>query len=994
MDLRNIWLASLLVLVELVSAQDKTKGLKFEAIGPERGGRSTAVCGVTDDVNTYYMGSTGGGVWKTINQGASWKNISDGFFGGSIGSVAVAPSDDNVIYVGQGEESFRGNVSSGFGMWKSVDAGESWTFMGLRNTRHITSVVVHPDNPDVVYASAMGNLFKDSEARGLYKSVDGGKNWKKVLYVSESAGCNEVRFDPFNPRILYATTWKVRRTPYSFSSGGEGSGVWKSTDSGETWKEITSNKGLPTGVLGKMTIAPSAAKRNLVYMMVEHKAKGGLYKSIDGGKTWSVVNQEAKIRQRSWYFSRVIAHPKIANVVYVMNVRFQKSDDGGHTFQAVRTPHVDHHGLWINPNQPEFMIVANDGGGQVSTNGGASWSTYYNQQTMQFYRVSTDNSIPHRIYGAQQDNSTVRINSVTKRWEVTAGGESAHIAPDPENPEIVYAGNYDGYLTRYNHDTRESRAINVWPDNPMGHGAEEMKYRFNWNFPLFFSVHDTTRLYAFSNHVHISNDGGSSWQILSPDLTRNEENKLKSSGGPITQDNTGVEYYCTLFAGEESPTEEGVLYVGSDDGLIHITKDDGQTWTDITPSIIPKYAQINSIDVSNEKGTCFVAATAYKSGDYTPYVLVTQDYGNTWKLITEGLGDEHFARVVRQDLVNRNVLYCGTEYGFYVSKNFGKTWEKIQLNLPLVPITDIALKNDELIVATQGRSMWRLNNLEPFRNPEELLVGATRLHLVGGQQYHLKLFVKDSTKRYTLDFLTENGKVLRTFSNQKGEDTLEMKLNTGWNDVSWNLREKGIDKPNGMILWWSRLAGPKVPPGNYTWTLQIEGGQVESQSFTLFSDPNSEASEEDYLKQYEFLREVVLKVNEIHEALDEMNQLKSQIKQLQKRQDIDEYPEVNSLADSILQRLDSLQNDLYQTKNKSEQDPINYPIKLNNKLAHLNSLVGMGNYAPTKQAILVKEELIEEVDERLTFYENDMMLLIERLNLLIRQSDMPIIVRP
>jgi photosystem II stability/assembly factor-like uncharacterized protein len=994
MDLKKTWLIATFFLSSLAFAQDVTKGLKFEAIGPERGGRSTAVCGVHKDVNTYYMGSTGGGVWKTINQGASWQNISDGFFGGSIGSVAVAPSDDNVIYVGQGEESFRGNVSSGFGIWKSEDAGETWSFCGLKETRHITFIAVHPENPDIVYASAMGNLFKDSENRGLYKSINGGKTWKKVLFISNSAGCNEVSFDPHNARILYATTWRVRRTPYSFSSGGEGSGVWKSTDSGETWKELTTNKGLPQGVLGKMTIAPSAAKRNLLFLMVEHKTKGGLYKSEDGGKTWTVQNQEAKIRQRAWYFSRVYAHPKSANTVYIMNVRFQKSEDGGRTFKAVRTPHVDHHGLWINPVQPEFMIVANDGGGQVSTNGGASWSTYYNQQTMQFYRVSTDNNIPYRIYGAQQDNSTVRINSVTRSWEVTAGGESAHIAPDPNNSEIVYAGNYDGYLTRYNHDTRESRAINVWPDNPMGHGAEEMKYRFNWNFPLFFSVHDSSRLYAFSNHVHISNDGGSSWQILSPDLTRNEEAKLKSSGGPITQDNTGVEYYCTLFAGEESPTEEGVLYVGSDDGLLHITRDDGQTWTDITPSFLPKYVQINSIDASKVPGTCFVAATAYKSGDDKPYVLVTRDYGKSWKMITDGIEAGHFARVVRQDLINPDVLYCGTEHGFYISKNAGNSWEKFKSNLPIVPITDIALKNDALILATQGRSMWRLNNLEPFRNPQKLFVGQSSLHLVSGQQYDVHVFIEDSTKRYTLDFTSQEGKLLRTFSNQKGEDTLEMKLNKGWNSIAWNLREKGIDKPDDMILWWSRLTGPKVPPGKYAWTFKRDGQIIEKQDFTLLADPNSEASNEDYQAQYIFLNEVVDKVNEIHVALKEMKEISSQIKNLQKRQDMSNYPIIEALADSILVGLDSLQNDLYQTKNKSEQDPINYPIKLNNKLAHLNSLVGMGNYAPTKQAEQVKAELVKEVDDRLTFYQKDMMLLIERLNLLIRESDMPIIVRP
>ncbi|MEZ4843868.1 MAG: hypothetical protein R3A43_06420 [Bacteroidia bacterium] len=589
--LRRFFYANLLITLTLiVSAQVDTSyfsNLEYRSLGPNRGGRSTAVVGDLKNRDLFYMGTTGGGVWKTENGGGSWKNISDGFFGGSIGSIAIAPSDDNVLYVGLGEETMRGNVSFNYGVWKSEDAGNTWQFSGIKNGRHITRLAVHPNNANIVFAAVLGDLYKDSDERGLYKTTDGGKTWGKVLFSNHAAGFNEVIIDPLNPRIVYASAWQVRRTPYDFSSGGDGSGLWKSTDGGETWHSLIKNEGFPQGVLGKITISASAAQKNLVFAMVEHKTKGGLYKSIDAGKTWKLVNDEGKIRQRAWYFSRVYCDTKNPEIVYTMNVRFEKSADGGKTFSAISTPHVDHHDLWIDPNDAARMITANDGGGQVSYNGGQSWSSCYNQPTEQFYRVTTDNHVPYRIYGAQQDNSTMRVNHISGHWESTAGGESAHIAVSPDNDELVFAGSYGGYLTMQNHKTGDSRAINVWPDNPIGYGAEGMKYRFQWNFPLFFSPHDGKKLYAFSNHVHVSYNQGESWEIISPDLTRNDSSKLVSSGGPITQDNTGVEYYCTIFAAAESTLEKDVLWVGSDDGLLHITRNGGKTWENITPKIYP-----------------------------------------------------------------------------------------------------------------------------------------------------------------------------------------------------------------------------------------------------------------------------------------------------------------------------------------------------------------------------------------------------------------------
>ncbi|MGA1776289.1 MAG: WD40/YVTN/BNR-like repeat-containing protein, partial [Flavobacteriaceae bacterium] len=543
--------------------------LEYRSIGPFRGGRSAAVTGVPGKPNLFYFGATGGGVWKTEDGGQTYENISDGYFGGSIGSIAVAPSDSNVLYVGGGEVTVRGNVSSGYGIWKSVDAGKTWTFSGLPKSRHVPRIVIHPKDPNIVYAAVLGNIYKPTSERGVYKSIDGGATWKKVLFSNEHAGAVELVMDPSNPRTLYAATWRVNRTPYSLNSGGEGSALWKSTDEGEHWTEISQNEGFAAGTLGIIGVTVSPVNQERVWAIVENKEKGGVYRSEDGGTTWSHINDSRALRQRAWYYSKIYADTQDEDMVYVMNVSYHKSKDGGKTFERNNAPHGDHHDLWIAPEDHNRMIIADDGGAQISYNGGETWSTYYNQPTAQFYRVTTDNSFPYRIYVAQQDNSTLRVRHRSSGrgigeadWEPTAGGESAHIAVDPLDNDIVYGGSYGGFLTRVNHKNNTVRGINVWPDNPMGYGAEGMKYRFQWNFPIHFSKHNPKKLYTFSNHVHVSEDEGQSWKIISPDLTRNDPEKLKSSGGPITQDNTGVEYYCTLFAANESPLKEGLMWVG------------------------------------------------------------------------------------------------------------------------------------------------------------------------------------------------------------------------------------------------------------------------------------------------------------------------------------------------------------------------------------------------------------------------------------------------
>ena len=701
----------------------------FRSIGPFRGGRSAAVTGVRGKPMLYYQGAAGGGVWKTTDGGSSWENISDGYFGGSVGAIEVAPSDPNIIYVGGGEVTVRGNVSHGYGMWKSYDGGQTWTQSGLPDSRRIPRIRVHPTDPDIVYAAVLGHLHGPSQERGVYRSRDGGTTWERILFASEEAGAVDLVIDPNNPRVLYASMWKINRTPYSLESGGEGSGIWKSTDGGDTWTEISHNKGLPKGPLGISGVAVSPVDSNRVWAIVE-APEGGLFRSDDAGKNWKRINDERKLRQRAWYYTRVYAGPQNVDEVYVLNVRFWRSTDGGATFNSISTPHGDHHDLWIAPEDPDRMAIADDGGAQVSYSRGKTWSTYMNQPTAQFYRVTTDNHFPYRIYGAQQDNSTVRIlhrsdrGSIGERdWEPTAGGESGHIAPDPVEPDIVYGGSYGGFLTRIDHRTGERRNIHIWPDNPMGHGAGDGKFRFQWNFPIFFSQHHPGTLFAAGNVLFKTEDEGASWQQVSPDLTRNDSSKLGSSGGPITQDNTSVEYFCTIFSAVESLHEPDVIWVGSDDGLLHITRDGGKNWSNVTPPDMPEWMQINSIEPHpTEKGGLYVAGTRYKSDDFKPYLYKTTDYGATWTQINKGIDRKHFTRVIRADPVRQGLLFAGTESGVYVSVDDGENWTLFQCNLPVVPITDMTIKNDDLVVATQGRSFWVLDDLSLVRqwNPDVL----------------------------------------------------------------------------------------------------------------------------------------------------------------------------------------------------------------------------------------------------------------------------------
>lgn len=726
------------------------KGLEWRSIGPYRGGRVVAVAGDPVDKQRFYFGSTGGGIWKTTDGGLTWENISDGYFKrASVGAIAVAQADPNVIYVGMGETTIRGNVSHGDGVYKSTDRGQTWTHLGLAATRHIARVRVHPQNPDLVYVAALGHAHGPNPERGIYRSQDGGKSWEHILFRSEKAGAIDLSMDPLNPRILYAAFWEASRLPHTLISGGEDSGIFKSTDGGDTWTEISRKPGLPEGLLGKIGLAVSPAQAGRVWAIVETE-DSAVYRSDDGGEHWQRLCEDRALSARAWYYQHIIADPQDADTLWVLNVQTWKSIDGGRTFFNVATPHADNHDLWIDPEDPSRMIESNDGGACISFNGGESWSTQYNQPTIEFYHVTTDNRVPYWIYGAQQDNTTICLPTrsplagITQLdWYDVGGGESGYIAVRPDDHNIVYAGNYQGYITRYDHRTRQASNIAVWPELASGWGAGAQKYRFQWTAPILLSPHDPDVLYMTGNYVFRSTNEGSSWQAISPDLTRNDSSRLESSGGPINKDNTGAEYYGTIFAFAESLCERGLFWSGSDDGLIHLSRDDGKTWENVSPPDLPEWALISIIEPSpHDPATAYVAATRYKLDDFTPYLYKTQDYGQTWSRITTGIPEDDFTRVIRADPVRQGLLYAGTETGMYISFNDGEQWQPLQLNLPVVPIHDLVVKDSDLIAATHGRSFWVLDDITPLRQVSEQI-----------QQSAVHLF----SPRPTVRFMTVGG---------------------------------------------------------------------------------------------------------------------------------------------------------------------------------------------------------------------------------------------
>ena len=1014
--------------LNLTYDQDLFSSIKYRLVGPFRGGRAGTAVGVNNNQNLYYMGTAGGGVWKTEDAGNTWIPISDGFFGGSIGALAVSESDPNVIYVGEGEQTLRGNVSSGHGMWKSIDAGETWNYIGLPKSEHISRIRIHPKNPDIVYVGVIGNLWKQNNERGLYKSTDGGINWEKILYVSDKAGIGDITLDPNNSRIIYATTWQMKRNGYRMDSGGPDSKIFRSYDSGKTWEDISNFNGLPSfpwGIVG-VTISPVNSKR--IWVMIEAD-DGGLFRSDDGGNNWQKINSNRALRQRAWYYTRIYADTQNEDKIYVLNVSYGVSTDGGKSFTLKNAPHGDHHDLWIDPNNNMRMVIADDGGAQVSNDGGENWTTYLNQPTAQFYRVTTDNHFPYRIYGAQQDNSTIRINHrsgsshISERdWEPSAGGESAHLAPDPLNSEIVFGGTYKGYMMMKDHSSGQTRSVNVWPDNPAGSGAEIMKYRFNWNFPILFSPNDPKKLYAGSNYLHLSENGGQSWRTISGDLTRNLSETILSSGGPITQDNTGAEYYANIFAIAESEIEPGVIWVGSDDGLIHISKDGGDTWEEITPpsKISPKLNMINSIDPSPfQKGKAYVAASSYKFGDYTPYLYKTEDYGKSWKLITNGIEPSYYTRVIRSDKKRKGLLYAGTEWGMYISFDDGNTWSSFQLNLPVTSIRDLQVKGNDLVVATHGRSFWVIDDLTPlhqlnndnkdnkailfkpdasYRMAQSQSRGGANLLLNGENHpngviinYYIKDFQENDYLR--IDIENKDGSLIRSFSNKKqvaikdfnsnnnelmlgnpfndnlpNLDNIEgLKPKTGGNRLIWDMRYPGFKSFDGMVLYSSPNLGPKVTPGSYILKMTYNDVTMQKE-FDILKDPRVPTSQEGYEEQLNFLLKVKNEVSRANQAVIDIREIKEDMNYIKSK--IKDNKDLESIVEDYMKDLSDVENKIHMTKNQSRQDPLNYGIRINNRIAFLLFDSQRGDYPPTSQAIDFFNQITNELNNELIKLEN------------------------
>lgn len=977
------------------------RSMRFRNVGPFRAGRSLAVAGHPDLPQTYYFGATGGGVFKTDDGGDTWRDVSDTAFStSSVGAITIAPSDPNVVYVGMGETDIRGNISPGDGVYRTTDGGTTWSHCGLPQAQMIADIVVHPDNPDVVLVSSMGNVFTANADRGIFKSIDGGKSWRKVLYRNDSTGGMTLRMDPLNPRIIYASLWQAYRNAHSMSSGGAGSGLFKSTDGGDTWKEITRNPGMPKGMLGKINVDVSRAQRNLVWAMVENE-HGGLFKSVDAGATWQRVNTNAELRQRPWYFNHVFADPMNADVVYVLNVGMHKSIDGGRSFSGMDANHGDYHDLWIDPRNPRRMIIANDGGAVVSEDGGRHW-TADDVATSQFYHVTVDSHFPYRLYGAQQDNTTVSIPhrsiggwSIERSdWYSVAGFESGYVVPHPTNPDITFGGNYSGYLGRKSHTLQQEHDISVYPNNPIGEGAKDRGERFQWTFPIVFSPHDPTVMYTTSQHVWRSTNEGMSWSRISNDLTRNDTTKQIPSGGPITKDNTGVEVYNTIFTFAESRVEKGVLWSGSDCGLIHVSRDNGTTWTNVTPKGLPE-ALVSIIEPSpHSAGTAYAAINRYKHGDDAPYIYTTTDYGATWALTTKGIPKGAFVRVVREDPFRKGLLYAGTERGLYISFDAGTTWSRFRRNLPLTPIHDLVVHPTEkdLVICTHGRSFWILDDLTPLHNYKlrstATLAAYPPRHTyrvqggswhsptmnVGenapsGVQFHYQL--SDTTsKELTLTIRTAAGDSIVGFSSARSpkgkpfdvdntfyRDSLHrvsdeaLTRHRGGNRFVWDMQYPGAEPLDGALLWGGGTEGPRAMPGTYIAEFAL-GSDTQRVQFEIRMDPRLTTPREALQAQFDLHQQINATLSRVHKTIASIRTVRGSISTFQQRiSDLDTATtrEIRADMTSISDSLTTIENVLVQTKAVAFQDLLNYPVKLNNKIASLASVAASADRRPTQQ---------------------------------------------
>jgi photosystem II stability/assembly factor-like uncharacterized protein len=981
--------------------------MSYRLIGPYRGGRSTAVAGVTQSPFTFYSGSTGGGVWRTEDAGQSWQPITDKYFGGSIGAIDVADSDPNVIYVGTGSQDIRGNSSTGRGLWKSTDAGRTWSFQGLRETGAIGRVVVHPTNPDVVYASALGHPFGRNRERGIYRSRDGGATWQQVLFVNDSTGASDLVMHPRNPRILYAGMWRGERKPWTMISGGPDGGVYRSTDGGDTWKKLAG--GLPTGVVGKVGITVSPVNPDRVWALVEAEPAGGLYRSDDGGETWTRVNAENKIRQRAWYYYRILADPANEHQVWVMSVQLHKSVDDGKTFTAVPVPHGDTHDLWINPGNPQVMVLGDDGGSVVSLNGAKTWSSMNLLPTAEMYDVIVDHGYPYRVYTSQQDNTGISVpawldaNTLhpMNAWQSTGSCETGPVALHPDHPEVMYGGCYGGALNRYEPRRDVRRDVIAYPQQQVGQKASELKYRFQWVAPMHVSLHDRNVVYHASQVLHRSRDGGMSWTVISPDLTTNDKSTQGMAGGPINGDQTGVEMFNTIFALAEDRKDARTLWTGSDDGRVHITRDAGSTWQDITPPGMPKFGTVNRIDLSEHvPGRAYIAVHRYRLDDYAPYAWRTDDYGRTWTRIadgTNGIPADYPVRVVREDRRRAGLLYAGTEFGMFVSLDNGARWQPFQRNLPVVPISDLQLWNDDLIVGTQGRSLWILDDLSPIQHLAAARPSAP-LHLhaprdvvrsdksqsggAGGKETPLPpppngavfhLVLRDSmTTPYTLEIRTAAGAMVRTLVTDTAESRKRLQpalpVRAGAHAVVWDLTWPGPQMAPDQLLW-GYTGGIRAVPGEYE--VRVQGsGVTQSHRFRVLPDPRlTDVTAADYVAQFDAAKLLRDTLESLNRSLETMRGVRAQAKaSVEQATKAGAASELEPLARSLDGTLDSLERMMTEPRIKVGYDVLRFGGRLDNQLAEAyGNVVGTNGYIhggpegrPTTGALQRSGELVQQ----------------------------------
>lgn len=969
-------------------------GLKWRNIGPNRGGRSLGSAGSPSRPNEYYFGATGGGLWKTVDGGTEWKPVTDGqVTSSSVGAVAVSETNPDIVYIGMGEVQLRGSITQGDGVYKSTDAGKTWKHLGLKETQAVSRIRIHPTNPDLVYVAALGHPYGDNEERGVFRSKNGGNTWEKVLYVSPKAGAVELIIDRNNTNTLYATTWQVQRKAWKMWGGGGDSKLWKSTDGGDTWTDLTENTGMPEGPIGKIGVTVSPADSNRVWAIVEAN-EGGVFRSEDAGQTWERTNDERKLRQRAFYYSRIYADPLDKEVVYGLNTRMYKSSDGGKTFDTIiQTPHGDNHDLWIDPNNPKRMINSNDGGGNVTINGGKTW-TEQDYVTTQFYHVMATNDVPYHVAGAQQDNSTLAMPSdgwshkqargPNHGWYyAVGGGESGWITQHPEDLDIFYAGSQGALLTRYDRSNGQSRDIQVYPRFFSGEPADALPERWQWTFPIMFAPQDSNVMYTCSQHVWKTTNDGQTWEKISPDLTYADPTTLGKTGGVITMDMNGPEIYATVFALAPSFHDINTIWAGSDDGKIHITRDGGGSWKDITPSDLPKFSRVSIIDESKHRpGTLFVAANRYQVDDRQPYVFKTHDYGKTWTKIITGIEDGHFARAVREDPEREGLLFLATEHGVYFSMNDGAQWQSLQLKLPDTPIRDLVVKDNDVVIGSHGRGFWILDDIQPLRQYTDAMKNQAAVlfepsdAIRGINTASIQYYLKEELDTITFEILDANDKLINTFTGSKPK--YKKDPNAPWwqrggsskpttaqgiNTFTWDLRYPGATDFEGMIIWSARpQRGPKAPLGDYKVRMKTNGYE-KTYPFSVVIDPNLKGiTKADLDEQFTLANNIMQKTSAANEAVIKIREMKSAIAE---NSDKIGAAVMNKTMTPFMNKISAVEEELYQVKNQSGQDPLNFPIKLNNRLASLRRSVESGDAKPTDGAYKVFKELSAELEGHL-----------------------------